>query len=97
MVVNAYAGSVITQRFGNDGVLGRMRKKKRKKSLDTRIRTKDQQITTVATTVCRSTGLSYVECLKMKRLGPDVFINYSALFDTFRRAVGESEGIMSEL
>ena len=32
-----------------------------KKSLDTRIRTKDQQITTVTTTVCRSTGLSYVE------------------------------------
>ena len=34
---------------------------KRRKSLDTRIRTKDQQITTVTTTVCRSTGLSYVE------------------------------------
>ena len=35
--------------------------KKKVKDLDTRIRTKDQQITTVTTTVCRSTGLSYVE------------------------------------
>ena len=34
---------------------------KSQKNLDTRIRTKDQQITTVTTTVCRSTGLSYVE------------------------------------
>ena len=37
---------------------------KSQKNLDTRIRTKDQQITTVTTTVCRSTGLSYVEEMK---------------------------------
>ena len=39
---------------------------RRKKNLDTRIRTKDQQITTVTTTVCRSTGLSYVEMKSAK-------------------------------
>lgn len=35
-----------------------------KKDLDTRIRTKDQQITMETSTVCRSTGLSYVELIQ---------------------------------
>ena len=43
--------------------VGFAKKGTRKKSLDTRIRTKDQQMTTLPTTVCRSTGLSYVECV----------------------------------